>query len=68
MQPSSIDGVLLEAEAAITPGQLRDCLVDALSIVMQLNAEINDLRNRKPAIASALSAFQKAHKDRTARR
>ena len=68
MQASSIDSVLRKAEAAITTGQLRDCLVDVLLIVAQHNAEINDLRTRKPAIAGALSTFQKTHKDRTARR
>lgn len=68
MQPSSIESVLRKAEAAITTGQLRDCLVDALLIVAQHNTEINDLRTRKAAIAGALANFQKAHKDRSARR
>jgi hypothetical protein len=63
-----IPAIIHKAEAASTIEQLRSCLLDVLLILAQQNAEINDLRIRKPAIAGALSTFQKNHKDRTARR
>jgi len=65
---SSIESVIKRAEVAVTIPDLRRCLLDALLIVAQQNAEINDLRTRKPAIAGALQTFQTKHKDRSARR
>jgi hypothetical protein len=68
MQPSSIDGVIRKTESASTLEQLRACLLDVLLIVTQQNAELNDLRTRKGGVIAALSTFQKAHKNRSARR
>jgi len=67
MLASSIDGVIRKAEAAVTLEQLRSCLLEVLLIVAQQNAELNDLRTRKPAIAAALTSFQTKHKDRARR-